>query len=188
MKSVLLAVVVAMLGAGVASAHVTIKPNQVGVGAFQTFTVGVPNEKDIVVTGVRLVMPSGLGEVSVTVKPGWTVQTQKSGDEVTEISWSGGSIPAEQRDDFTFSAQAPADPTDLQWKAYQTYEDGTVVSWDQDPAVSKDAVDNKGPFSVTNVVNDLTSSTPVEHSTPLWLGIIATVLGLAGIGLSFRRR
>jgi hypothetical protein len=51
-------------------------------------------------------------------------------EEVKELIWMNGSIPVGQRDDFVFSAQAPADESTLVWKAYQTYADGTVVAWD----------------------------------------------------------
>ena len=92
-----------LLSATPAFAHVVVKPNAVGVGAFQTFTVGVPNEKDNPTVGVRLVIPEGMKFVSPNVKPGWTIDVKKTGDGenavVTEINWTGGSIPAGQRDD-----------------------------------------------------------------------------------------
>jgi len=72
----------------------------------------------------------------------------------TAITWSGGEIGAGYRDEFTFSAKTPDQPADLQWKAYQTYGDGTTVSWDQQPtsANSEDKDDaTTGPFSVTKL-------------------------------------
>ncbi len=141
----------------VVSAHVAVKPSEVGVGEFQTYTMSVPNEKEIAVTSLRVVVPTGVKEVSPTVKPGWEVTTKKSGDVITEIDWNGGTVPAGMRDDFTFSAQAPAKSTTLAWKAYQTYEDGTTVAWDQKPSSTKgdDESGSSGPYSTTSVVNDL---------------------------------
>ena len=79
-------------------AHVVVTPNQANVAAFQVFTVGVPNEKEIPVTGLRIVLPPGLTHVSPNVKSGWTVQTKSTGEGesaiISEISWTGGSIPA----------------------------------------------------------------------------------------------
>lgn len=166
-------------------AHAVVKPNSVGVGSFQTFTLGVPSEKPVATTGVRLVIPEGLDFVSPNVKPGWKIEIKKAaapggpqvaddGDvvegRVTEIVWSGGSIPAEQRDDFMFSAKVPAKPTDLQWRVYQTYQDGTAIAWDQDPKAPqpKDSKGNNdfskvGPYSVTKVTNDLTG-TPTANA------------------------
>ncbi len=161
--------IVVGLNVGVASAHVVVKPAEVGVGAYQTFTTSVPNEKDIPVTAMKLTIPAGLKSVTPTVKPGWTIDEVKDGSGedavVKEITWSGGTIPAGQRDDFTFSAQAPAKPTSVQWKAYQTYEDGTVVSWDQAPTKSDDDSGDKGPYSVTKVVDDLTQTPAATTAT-----------------------
>ncbi len=153
------------LSASPAFAHVTVKPNQVGAAAFQTFTVGVPVEKDIPTTEIRLVIPDGLNYVTPNVKPGWTIDVKKTGEgedaKVTEIIWTGGTVPAGQRDEFMFSAQVPAAETNVIWKAYQTYEDGTVVSWDQDPKAQhghEDEDDTKGPYSQTKIVNDLAAA------------------------------
>lgn len=150
-----------VLLAHVASAHVVVSPKEVGIGKFQTFTVGVPVEKEVATTGLRLVVPEGLNYVTPNVKPGWRVEVKKEpvmkdgkqvmsedGDEkverVSEISWAGGQIPAGQRDEFLFSAQTPSAAGALAWKAYQSYADGSVVAWDaapQDIAEQKKAMD-----------------------------------------------
>jgi len=169
-----------------ALAHVVVKPNQVGVGAFQTFTVGVPNEKDVPVTALRLLIPSGLSSVSPTVKPGWKIQVTKS-----EIIWTGGIIPAGERDDFTFSAQVPAEPTTLQWKAYQTYQGGEVVSWDQPPVTNQSDEDREkmeqqgvGPYSETTIINDLTTLSSASTTQPATTDRRALVISSAALALS----
>jgi uncharacterized protein YcnI len=173
--------------AGAASAHVVVKPSQVAPAEFQTFTLSVPNEKDVSTTSLRLVIPAGLGEVTPTVKAGWEINTKESGDSVTEISWSGGSIPAGFRDDFTFSAQAPDKPTDLQWKAYQTYNDGSVVSWDAAPSDSHEEEGDQGPYSVTKVsetVEDTATDTSSEKNQALLYIISIAALALALVALT----
>ncbi len=158
-------------------AHVTVKPAQVGVASYQTYIAGVPNEKDVPTTSLRIVVPEGMTSVMPNVKPGWTISTKtvKDGDteKVSEISWSGGSIPVGQRDEFSFSAKSPAEETSVQWKAYQTYSNGVVVAWDQSPEELKKAEEAKssannehkeeehavGPYSETKVVNDLAGNT-----------------------------
>ncbi len=164
-----------LLAAQIASAHSVVTPNQAGVASFTNFSLGVPSEKPQATVSVRLLIPSGLKFVTPFVKPGWTIAVKKDGDNVTEIDWTGGSIPAEQKDQFMFSAQVPSQPTTLAWKVYQTYKDGSVVSWDQDPAKTGDSDDDSaavGPYSTTQIVNDLgtgASSTDLEkqqkHST-----------------------
>lgn len=167
-------------------AHVIVIPGKVGIGTIQTYSISVPAEKDVPTVGLRLIVPDGIKELTPTVKAGWDIQTKKSGDDVSEIDWTNGSIPSGQRDDFTFSAQAPAKATDIQWKAYQTYSDGSVVSWDQTPAGSDDARGDKGPYSVTKVVNDLDASpagSPTS-TTPFGayiLSILAFIMAAAAL-------
>jgi uncharacterized protein YcnI len=188
------------------SAHVVVTPSEVGVAKRTDFSVGVPNEKDIPTTQVRLVIPEGLEGVTPYVKPGWTIETKKSGEgeeaKVTEITWKGGSIGEGLRDSFVFRAMAPADPTTLVWKAYQTYSDGTVVSWDQQ--VSEDMTEEEemamtekglGPYSETKVVNDLAQSSekPAETSTTsdkttMYVAYVALLLGVVALALNLRRR
>lgn len=179
---------------GVVSAHVVVRPETVDVGAYQTFTTGVPNEKDVPVTEMRLTIPSDVQHVTPTVKPGWDISTKKTGDTITEISWTGGLIPVGQRDEFSFSAQAPAAATTLQWKAYQSYADGSMVSWDQAPTGGHDddKSSDKGSYSTTKVINDLAvaDSDKASDSTKLQGAyIIAMVaLGLSLVALVLRRK
>lgn len=180
------------------SAHVVVRPKEVLTASFQTFTMGVPNEKDIPTTGVRLVIPDGLNYVSPNVKPGWRIEIKKSGEgeeaKVTEIIWTGGSIPVGQRDDFLFSAQVPSIETNMQWKAYQTYSDGTVVAWDQETTGgSHDSEDpNAGPYSETQIVDHLSSSTPEltepKQDSGKALSIVAMGLSAVAIGLNLTRK
>lgn len=144
----------------IVSAHVVVKPDEVGVAKFQTFTMGVPNEKDNPVVSLRLIIPDGVTSVTPNVKPGWTIEIlkKKDSDNVSEIIWSSGLIPQDQRDDFLFSAKTPSTPTTLQWNAYQTYSNGSVVSWDQASGNDEDESENKGPYSETKVINDLAST------------------------------
>jgi uncharacterized protein YcnI len=173
----------------VAMAHVAVQPGEVGVGKSQVFSINVPTEKESPTVGLRIVLPSGLQEVMPTVKAGWQATTKTTGEgdkmEVTEISWTGGSIPAEQRDEFSFSAQVPAEATTLQWKAYQTYQDGSVVSWDQTPTGSDDAEGDKGPYSTTKVVNDLAATTTNDDKSnqvgPYVVAGLALVVAIGAI-------
>jgi uncharacterized protein YcnI len=202
-------IMVFLLNAVPAFAHVVVKPSEIGVGARANFVVSVPTEEDVPTIQVRLLIPEGLQSVRPNVKPGWTIEIVKTGEgeeaHVSEIIWSGGSIPAEQRDEFVFSAQAPAEETSLNWKAYQTYAGGMIVAWDKDPKEVEEYTKNNPsmegdddhhdapkPFSVTKVINDLAvSPTPEPNSNTAVRGIeqsnlpmILSVLALAGVGYS----
>jgi uncharacterized protein YcnI len=207
------------LVAGVASAHVTVSPNQVGVAKFQTFSISVPNEQSQPTVAVRLVLPEGLEHVSPTVKPGWTVALvhgeaagstepgHEAGEVVKEIVWTGGSIPAEFRDDFTFSARVPATATTLSWKAYQTYRSGNTVAWEllpgqEQPKKADGTSDYSqfGPASQTKVVDDLsaaptntnnnsaTAETKKSDKKAYVLSILALALSLLSLAMSSMRR
>ncbi len=207
-------------------AHAVVKPNQVGVGSFQDFSLGVPSEKDAATTNVRLLLPPGLQFISPVVKPGWKVEVKSGpipagmkapvaddGDVATsiptEIDWSGGSIPSGQKDVFTFSAQVPAQPVELDWKVYQGYSDGTTVSWDQAPDAKQPMTDKgmqdfskMGPYSKTMVIDDLktdakaatqtTQMSPAPSSRrmnfALGLSILAIALSLISLAMQFMKK
>ncbi|MDB4939878.1 MAG: nuclear export factor [Candidatus Doudnabacteria bacterium] len=164
-KTIFAALLIAVSSLGgikFASAHAVVSPNQANIGEFTNFSLGVPSERASATVSVRLLMPAGLNYVTPFVKPGWKIEVKKNGDQVQEIDWTGGAIPTEEKDQFMFSAQIPTTAGTLQWKVYQTYQDGTVISWDQDPsaAQSKDAsgktdFSKVGPYSKTEIVNDL---------------------------------
>lgn len=215
----ILAVFAVFLSPAAALAHVEVKPTEVGVGKYQTFNVSVPNERDVQTTSVRLVIPAELEHVSPNVKPGWNVEVKKAGqsmkgvvlnngqkapdpETVTEIIWSGGSIPEGMRDDFFFSAKTPAEPGTLKWNAYQTYSDGKVVSWDLEAKDQPKGTDGQevfttsGPYSKTEVINDLatpepqavTASEMQQTNLPLILSAAAIIISGLALGISLRQR
>lgn len=162
-----------------ASAHVSVKPTEVGVASYQTFTVDVPVEKNIPTVSVKILLPEGLESVTPYVKNGWKISATG-----TEIVWSGGAIPAGQRDDFQFSAKTPAKEGHLIWKAYQTYSDGTIVAWDNAPQGGHDDMGDEAlnPYSETHVVDDL------NHKGGVNLSVVALALSVLALGLSIRKR
>ncbi len=188
--------VVSLAAAHAASAHVIVKPSTAGIGSVTTFSMGVPSETDQATTAVRLVLPAGLQEVQPDIVPGWqvSVKTGTDADDITEIDWTGGSIPSGERQEFMFNAQVPAQPTTLDWKAYQTYADGDVVSWDETPTANMpdDDAALTGPYSTTEVVDDLTPvAAHTTDQTARTLAIIAlvfSVLALARSGRAMRDR
>lgn len=186
-----LAALCSLISVSFVSAHAVVRPDQVNVGAFQTFTLGVPSEKAAATTVVTLEIPQGLGHVTPNVKPGWRIELTKQGETVTAITWRDGRIPQGQRDDFSFSAQAPAEEAKLIWNVKQTYADGSVVEWHMDPGAEQphDAMGNAdfsehGPYSVTKVVDDLGGETDLS---PWALGISLLALVLAGYAVLRQR-
>ncbi len=134
------------------------------------------------------------------------VDKEHSESKITSITWSDGLILKGFRDEFSFSAKVPDSATELQWKAYQTYADGVVVAWDKTEAEQPKQEDGSpdfstsGPFSVTKVVTETEAQIEVARAQTaaadadkaadqaLYVAIAAAVLGIAGIGLTLRKK
>ncbi|WP_425146486.1 DUF1775 domain-containing protein [Deinococcus sp.] len=147
MKAHLLALSAAAL-LSFAAAHATVRTeaglSESKAGASETYRLQVPVEKDQATTQVRMVVPPGLKLTRFQTLPGFlrSVKTDAGGN-VTEVTWRGRIAPMEFAR-FYFQATNPADAGSLAWKVYQTYADGTVVSWDDsDPATPASKVSIK---------------------------------------------
>ena len=196
------AVIIGAVSVPSVSAHVTVKPGEVASASYQTFTVSVPNEKDIPTTSVKVVVPENIASVTPTQKAGWKIEIEKNADasKVTAITWLNGAIPAEQRDEFTFSAKTPDTSGEVQWKAYQTYSDGVVVAWDQaqtEGSGHDSNEPNKGPFSVTKVTGDIEedenksaaiADAEATANRAQYIAIGATLIALVAVFLATRKK
>ena len=137
------------LWCGIAAAHVTVSPSSLPQGANDAIlTFRVPNESTTAsVVGLRIQFP--LAHPIVVLNPeagsGWTVVVHSTvlpkpvttddgtfTSAVSEIDWSGGSIPVGQFGAFNVLAQGFPNGIDLlTFKAVQLYGDGTMVNWIQ---------------------------------------------------------
>src|ERR687890_2184650 len=127
-------------------AHVVVSPEVVTAGDYETLTVSVPTEKEIPTTKIRVVVPEGFLLSGVQPVPGWEHTFQEEGGVVTAVTFSGGQIRPQEFQQFLLQAQAPEQPGEYPWKAFQTYEDGSVVEWVGAP-------DSEEPASVIEVVS-----------------------------------
>ncbi|WP_246098398.1 DUF1775 domain-containing protein [Saccharibacillus brassicae] len=119
----------------VASAHVTVMPKESGTGAWETYTMKVPVEKDVNTNKVVLKMPEGAEFQQYEPIPGWTTAVDETAGTVT---WEaeGDGIAAGQFQRFTFVVKNPEQAGDMAWDAFQYYADGSIVEWtgDEDAA------------------------------------------------------
>jgi uncharacterized protein YcnI len=127
-------------------AHVVVSPEVVTAGDYETLTVSVPTEKEIPTTKIRVEVPDGFLLSGVQPVPGWEHTFQEDGGVVTAVTFSGGEIGPREFQQFLVQAQAPEEPGEYPWKAFQTYEDGSVVEWTGPP-------DSEEPASVVEVVS-----------------------------------
>ncbi|WP_432838610.1 YcnI family protein [Dactylosporangium sp. CA-092794] len=208
-----------------ASAHVTVNPNTATQGGYTKVTFRVPNEKDSAsTTKLEIAIPTDKPVASVSLKPvqGWTAETETSklatpiktdDGEVTgavsKITWTAdanSAIKPGQFQEFDISL-GPLPATDqIVFKALQTYSDGDVVRWIDEPAPG---AETEHPAPVLKLIpkaagaTTSTSSTAAQDAaatandskddndgTAITLAVIGLLLGLAGLvaGLLAYRR
>ena len=200
--------------AGPAAAHVTVNPSNATQGGYTKVAFRVPNEKDDAQTvKVEISLPTDKPIASVSLKPvpGWTGTTEKSklptpiknddGDEITEavskITWTaaaGAGIQAGQFQEFEVSLGPLPEADQVIFKALQTYSDGDVVRWIDEPKADGSEPDHPAPTLklAKGTGDDMlggTSATPAGEAsddtsgngTGTGLGVAGVVLGLAGL-------
>ncbi|RRJ67529.1 DUF1775 domain-containing protein [Paenibacillus oralis] len=121
-----------LLFVGVASAHVTVSPGESAPGAWQTYTIKVPVEKDIPTVKVALKIPDGVEFKQYRPIPDWDVElTKNDAGAVTAVTWSaeGDGIGPGEFQQFDFVAKNPDKEAEVAWDAFQYYNDGSVVEW-----------------------------------------------------------
>jgi periplasmic copper chaperone A len=211
--------------AGPASAHVTVNPNTATQGGYTKITFRVPNETDDTnTTKLEVNLPTDTPVASVSLKPmaGWAEATEttklatpiKTDDgEVTQavskITWTASgdaAIKPGQFQEFDVSLGPLPSTGQMIFKALQTYSDGTVVRWIDEPATDGTEPEHPAPVLTLTAAGatgaaapaataapTVTTATPAANNdghTGIVLGIIGIVLGLLGLilGLLAYRR
>ncbi|HWH00439.1 MAG TPA: YcnI family protein [Pilimelia sp.] len=205
-----------------AAAHVTVSPKEATQGGYARVAFRVPNESDTAsTTKLEVALPeqTPIASVSVQPVPGWTVKVDKGkpatpvkahGTEVTEvvtrITWTAaggtpGVRPGEFQE-FPVSLGPLPEVDRLVFKALQTYSDGTVVRWIEEPADGGEHPEHPAPVLTLTKAgaggggeadDDHAAGGDSDHesSTPaLVLAVVALVVALAGAalgGLAFAR-
>ncbi len=146
--------------AGTASAHVTLETREAPAGSYYKAVVKVPHGcGGAATTAVRIRLPAGVVAAKPMPKPGWTLTT-KDGEYaqpyqshgrtithgVTEIAWTGGSLPDAWYDEFVFQAVLPKQPagTVLYFPVVQECDTG-VARWIEIPEPGKTSADLPEP-------------------------------------------
>ncbi|MET3211253.1 UNVERIFIED_CONTAM: uncharacterized protein YcnI [Paenibacillus sp. PvR008] len=148
----------ALLFAGMASAHVTVKPSVSQPNAWETYTLKVPAEKNIPTIKVALKIPKEVVFKQYQPVPDWKVATEKdSSGKVTTVTWTTNKdgIQEGQYQRFSFVAQNADQNTEAVWNAFQYYSDGSIVEWTGDEG-------SNNPHSITKITADATSEAPAS--------------------------
>jgi uncharacterized protein YcnI len=150
--------------AGPAAAHVTVNPGTATQGGYTKVAFRVPNESDSASTTkleVNLPVESPIGSVSVKPVPGWTAVAEKSKlaapvkvhdseitEAVTKITWTaatGSEIKPGTFQEFDVSLGPLPEADQMVFKALQTYSDGTVVRWIDEPTTDGTEPESPAP-------------------------------------------
>lgn len=210
-----------LLGAGVASAHVTAnvlgsEPQQGGYGAI---TFRVPNEEENAATvkvEIDFKPKYAISSVRYQPIPGWTAEVTKTplpapvkngkGLDVTEAvtkvvftAQPGTKIgPGEtQYQDFGITAGSLPAVDELVLPAIQTYDNGTVVAWDQVQAAGAEEPEHPAPtvslaaasasgdshHAKTAAAQAAAEESASTDDTARWLGGAGLVVGALGLGV-----
>lgn len=170
---VTLTAVTLIAGAGAAAAHVTVNPSSAPAGDFTKLTFRVPNESDTAGTvAVTVTLPTDHPFAFVSVKqvPGWTVTPTKQtlaapvteGDltikeAVTSVTWTaqaGNRIGPGEFAEFDISAGPVPDVASQEFPTAQTYDDGTVVEWNEPTPASGDEPEHPAPTLTVAAAGD----------------------------------
>jgi uncharacterized protein YcnI len=209
----------AVIGAGPAFAHVTVNPKEATQGGYAKLAFRVPNEKDSASTiKLEVNIPTDAPIASVSVKPvaGWTAKSEtaklatpvKTDDgEITEgvskITWTAANtataIAPGQFQEFEISAGPLPEVDQIVFKALQTYSDGEIVRWIEEPSggaepehpapvlkLTKAAEGNAQQAAATGgptvqAAADTSDSNGSSDGLGVGLGIAGLVAGLVGL-------
>jgi uncharacterized protein YcnI len=196
--------------APVASAHVTLQPEEIPAGGFTRIDVRVPTERDDAsTTKVEVQLPPGFLFVSTEPVPGWEAKIvmrkldkpvaqfgERISEEVGQVSFtaqdeSAGIGPGEFQD-FGLSVSVPDKAgSTLTFKAVQTYSSGEVVRWigppdseEPAPQVNLAAAEAEGGASEP-AAEEQSAAAPAQSGgdddSGSTLAIIALVVAIAGL-------
>lgn len=157
-----------------ALAHAVVYPRTSTPGAYERYSLRVPNEKDVATTRVEIRFPSGVRVSSFAEVPGWQLEVlTDSAKRIVGAVWTG-TLPAHRFVEFPFVAANPKTSATITWPVFQTYAGGERVEW-TGPAGSK------APASITSV------ATPSDAGgLTKWVAWAALAMALVSLGLALR--
>jgi uncharacterized protein YcnI len=136
----------------IVSAHVTVSPKASTAGAWETYTIKVPVEKDVPTTKITIKSPTGLEIMSHQPIPGWKYSDEKDSDGIVKsitFEATSGGITHGQFQQFYIVGKNPDKVKNLEWNAYQYYSDGTIAEWTGEAG-------SDTPHSITQINASLT--------------------------------
>jgi len=167
-----------VLMAAPAWAHVSISPTSAPKGSDAVLGFTVPDESDSASTvKVAIFFPTDHPIAEALVEPiaGWTAKVEtvhvakaiptdagSVNEAVKSVTWTGGHIVPGDFQEFKVSVGLPADASSLEFKALQTYSDGTLVNWIEDTPASGPEPDHPAPVLTLTAADETGGTTPAS--------------------------
>jgi hypothetical protein len=118
-------VVLSLVAAAPAAAHVTATPSFLGAGDTGTLDLEAPNERDAAMSGFAVTVPPELSIVAASrASNGWEGTIRG-----TTASWSGCCVAAGQAATFPLEVTAVGEPGAVELEARQLYHGGEHATW-----------------------------------------------------------
>jgi len=209
------------VGAAPAWAHVEVEANNTARGGEAILTFQVPNESDTgaLTTQFSVALPN-LSSDGTEMMSGWTARLDRdtAAGTTRSVTWTAAPGVGIARDQFALFRVAVTLPNNdtVSLPATQTYNDGTVVHWDQPPlpgggepehpvpmltltqAAPEGATTTAAPEGASTTAAPApaslpaaparASSRPAPDTTARWLAGAALLVGALGIALALARR
>ena len=195
------------VGAGVASAHVTVSSTDAAPGGFGKVTFRVPNESDAASTvDLRIQVPTDAPLTSLRAQPvpGWTVtltttqlpepQVNDDGTQVTQAvsvveyrADAGGGIAPGQFQEFALSGGPFPAADALTFNVVQGYSDGAETAWIEPSVAGQAEPEHPAPvLSLSGAAADTHGGAAADTATTKDDGgnataVAALVVAIAGL-------
>lgn len=158
--------------------HVSVDPEEVPVDATEKMALRVGHGCDgSPTTRVTVDVPSRVTSLAPRPKPGWELTVTQEGDEVTAVTWEGGSLPDGQMDEFAFTVRLVGEPGEqVYFPVVQECEEGEHA-WIQIPADDEGHEDLAEPAPGVRLAGEANA-----ESEPSVRGMVVVALVLGGLG------
>jgi hypothetical protein len=177
--AMMIALAVVLAAPVLAYAHAVVYPKVSAPGAYERYSLRVPNEKAVATTRIEIRFPQEVRVTSFEDVAGWTLEVvTDSSKKIVGAIWTG-TLPPQRFVELPFVAVNPKVAGQLSWPAFQTYANGERVEWTGPEG-------SKHPASLTMVGGD--ASMQGGAGITRWVAWIALALALASLGLALRPR
>jgi len=179
--SALAAMMASAAFASTAIAHITADPALAQPGSYFRTALRVPHGcNDQPTNAIRVSFPDGIVSATPQAKPGWQVGIERrkldkpvdaghgktADSEITAISWSRGSLPSDQFDEFGLVVKMPDQPGRQMWLPVVQICAESTVNWDEIPAAGQSPHALAHPAALIRIADSsgMPMQMPMDHS------------------------